>query len=210
MEALVGLPPHDLLESLAAALRANGLDIDEVFSRAVTCTGEWLYDPCRQGSLRDRFTQRYQRERTMPIRWRSLQETLDPQPIANVVIRRLLTWMDSCDAASQRGWPRPAFVAEDGPIFPPEGTDEEFWWLTDVGSKAADKKQGGDEDGPADSDEEASDEDDRPKGIDEFLTDSDPDSPRSDQEHSQSQPTVVLPVASERQTRRAPWVAWRR
>ena len=40
--ALVGLPPHDLIDALAAALRAAGLDVDEVFSRAVSCSNEFL------------------------------------------------------------------------------------------------------------------------------------------------------------------------
>jgi len=48
--ALVGLPPFDLLEDLARALREKGLDIDQVFERAVTCSSEFIYDPCRTGA----------------------------------------------------------------------------------------------------------------------------------------------------------------
>ena len=48
--ALVGLPPFDLLEDLAKALREKGLDIDQVFERAVTCSSEFIYDPCRTGA----------------------------------------------------------------------------------------------------------------------------------------------------------------
>ena len=33
------------------------------------------YDPCKPGRYRDRFFQKYNRERTMPIKWRSLEET---------------------------------------------------------------------------------------------------------------------------------------
>ena len=40
--ALVGLPPYDLLDELAKALREKGLDIDEVFQRAVSCSNEFL------------------------------------------------------------------------------------------------------------------------------------------------------------------------
>ena len=47
--ALVGLPPYDLLDDLAHALREKGLDIDQVFERAVSCTSEFIYDPCRSG-----------------------------------------------------------------------------------------------------------------------------------------------------------------
>ena len=85
----------------------------------------------------------------MPIKWRSIHETLNPQPLAFDVIRRLLAWIDRCDEASQQGLPRPEFKAEDGSrIFPAEGSDEEMWWLTDVKRK----EKSGDEDGPPDSD----------------------------------------------------------
>ena len=40
--ALVGLPPYDLLDELAKALREKGLDIDEVFQKAVSCSNEFL------------------------------------------------------------------------------------------------------------------------------------------------------------------------
>ena len=48
--ALVGLPPFDLLDDLAKALREKGLDIDLVFERAITCSSEFIYDPCRSGA----------------------------------------------------------------------------------------------------------------------------------------------------------------
>ena len=65
------------------------------------------YDPCRPGSYRDRFFQRYNRERTMPIKWRSLEETLNPQPVAFDVIRKLLQYIDRCDEASKTNLPPP-------------------------------------------------------------------------------------------------------
>ena len=40
--ALVGLPPWDLLDALADALRAAAFDVDEVFQRAVSCSNEFL------------------------------------------------------------------------------------------------------------------------------------------------------------------------
>ena len=124
--ALVGLPPWDVLDALADALRAAAFDVDEVFQRAVSCINEFLcpvveqssreragalhtfgicigcfrshvmqnpditrrltgYDPCRPGWYRDRFFQKYNRERTMPIKWRSLEETLNPQPVVSRV-----------------------------------------------------------------------------------------------------------------------------
>ena len=40
--ALVGLPPWDLLEAVAEALREKALDVDEVFQRAVSYSNELL------------------------------------------------------------------------------------------------------------------------------------------------------------------------
>ena len=118
---LVGIPPCDILDDLVHALRAKGLDVDVVFQRAAAVSGEFIYDPCRSGEFRDRFAQKYNRERTIPIKWRCLAATLNPQPVAFGVIRRLLGWIDRCDEASQRNLPTPRFRAEDGsPIFPPE------------------------------------------------------------------------------------------
>ena len=58
---------------------------------------------------------------------RTLEEVLDPQPEASVVIKRFLDWVDRCDLASQAGQPKPVFrTAEGGSIFP-EDPDEQWW-----------------------------------------------------------------------------------
>ena len=208
--ALVGLPPHDILNELAVALREQGLDIDEVFQRAVTCGKEFIYDPCRRGDLRQRFAQKFNKERSVPIRWRDLDSTLNPQPVAFDVIRGVLVWIDRCDEASKEGRPKPDFCSEDGShIFPPEGSEDELWWLTDVVKRTDATEEKGDEDGPPDSEEEEAEEEDRgqePKAPDALTSDSDPE---SDQEtpSSQSQ-TVILPVRADTKLR-APFVAWR-
>ena len=204
--ALVGLPPYDILEDLVKALRAKALDIDEVFGRAVSCSNEFIYDPCRSGGYRDRFAQKYNKERTMPIKWRSLADTLNPQPVAFDVIRKLLRWIDRCDEASQHGLPAPCFKAEDGgPLFPPEGSEDELWWLNDVKRKDGEKEKA-DEDGPPDSESDAQDEGADAKKAAELTEDSDPDSPRSDQE-TQSQ-GVILPVRYDSRSTRTPDMRW--
>ena len=197
------MPPCDILDELAVALREKGFDIDETFQRAVTCSNEWSYDACRGCKLRDRFSPKFNRERTLALKWKGLHETLNPQPLAFYVIQKLLAWIDRVDHASQHRMPRPDFAAEDGtPIFPPEGTEEEYWWLTDVKKRAEEQKA--DEDGPPSSEEE---DDEEPVAADALVTDSDPDSPRSDQEASQSQ-AVILPVLDTQP--REPFVAWRK
>ena len=206
--ALCGLPPKDLVEAVAAALREEGYDIDEVFERACSTCNEHEYEPCRRGALSDRFMRRYRVERTMPVQHRSLAETLNPQPLACFVTRRLLSWIDRCDEATQRGEPRPIFVSEDGSaIFPPESAgDDHQWWLTGVKRKQeTDNEAGkkGDEDGPPESDlDETEVEDERP--ADALTTDSDTDPEHFNDVGQLSQPqAVTLPLVRPTPCRRA-------
>ena len=129
------------------ALLAGGLDVDKYFEDACSVTGEWVYhkDASR---LRDRLQVKFSNEHSTPVKLRRLEDILNPQPDAQVVIRRLLDWMDRVDLASQSGGARPAFQTPDGgDIFPPDG---EPWWLTNVQRQIApgDAEQPGDEDGP--------------------------------------------------------------
>ena len=86
--------------------------------------------------------------------------------------------------ASQRGEPRPIFVAEDGgPIFPVEGDEmEHTWFLTEMSKRklaaeqtAADAIEEG-----VETEEEEDTEDDAPRTKDnQLLSDDDPSSPFS-------------------------------
>ncbi len=40
--ALVGIPPKDLLEDIAAALLARAVDVDKYFEDACSVTREWV------------------------------------------------------------------------------------------------------------------------------------------------------------------------
>ena len=209
-QALVGLPPHDLLEDLAVALREHGLDPDTTFEKSVACSNEFIFDPCRQvgaGGLKDKFAQKFQRDRTFAIKWKALPETLNPQPICFEVIHRLLAWIDRCDRASQQNLPRPSFECEDGsPIFPPEGAEDELWWLTDV--KKTETTREDLEEGPPDTSEEEQEdaEEENKKPADALTSDSDPESGSDMEQPSQSSQTVILPVVD---SQRKPFVAWR-
>ncbi len=79
---LVGVPPKDLVESVATALRAAGFDCDEVFERAVGVSNEWRYNPQRPWG--DRFYPAYIRERQVPPKHKHLDEILKPQLSASV------------------------------------------------------------------------------------------------------------------------------
>ncbi len=141
---LVGVAPRDILKDLIAALNlaalSNGeLDPKKVFAKCVGVSDEWEFKEYLP--LDDCFRQRYIKERSVPMRHRTLQETLSPQPVASRVLMRLLSWIDRVDVASQDGSPRPAFLGEDGsPIFPADGDPDERWWLTELSMRKADER----------------------------------------------------------------------
>ena len=143
---LVGVPPMDILNDVAAAWAAAGYDVLECFRRAVSVTNEWTYDSDNG------LQQKRSSERTIPIKHRTVAETLDPQPRASVVFKRLLDWIDRVDEASQVGGPRPPFQTPEGDaIFPDQ---EKLWWFSELQRKPEDA-QPGDEDGPPTDEEEA-------------------------------------------------------
>ena len=156
---LVGIMPRDLDHGVAAAWAKAGLNVEGCFRKAVPVTNEWIYDAVH-GLQQKRLS-----ERIVPIKHRTLAETLDPQPRASVVYKRLLDWIDRVDEASQTGLPRPAFLTLDGDaIFPDH---EELWWLTELQRKPG-EDQPGDEDGPP------SDEDEEAPAPDALMSDEDP------------------------------------
>ena len=161
--SLVGIPPRDLIEDMAQALLCEGIDVDAFFEKACQVTADWKYERS-MAKVVDRIQQKFSNERTVPLRFRTLAECLNPQPEAHVVFQRLLDWIDRCDVASQTGEPKPSFQTVDGePIFP---EDDDPWWLTDISRRLTDAKQDGDEDGPATEGEE--------EGEQKELSDEDP------------------------------------
>ena len=73
---LVGIPPIDLVREVARALREGGYDADEVFRNATAVSQEWDYDACAPEGKR--FAQKRILERTVPMKHRTVQETLLP------------------------------------------------------------------------------------------------------------------------------------
>ena len=163
---------------MAAALITAGISVDEFFETACKVTGDWKYDPSK-ARLNDRIDQKYNHERSVPLKFRTLAECLNPQPDAHVVFQRLLDWIDRCDVASQMNLSKPQFQAADGPIFPEDEDDQ--WWLTDVSKRIATEDRQGDEDGPMTGDEAGNDEMEQRE-----ISDDDPLSePESNVEYSQ-------------------------
>ena len=111
--SLIGIPPKDLLEDLGAALIAANINVDAFFEAACTVTGEWTYDKSK-ARLKDRIDQKFCHERSIPLKFRSLPECLNPQPEAHVIFRRVVeAGRTGCplDAvrrrAGQEEWGRP-------------------------------------------------------------------------------------------------------
>ena len=130
----VGLPPADLLDDVARAWAAIGLDVNACFTAAAKVTGEWAYtappagtDPCL--NVRSRLKPIHQEERSVKLKLFSLCEILNPQPRAANVVHALLSWIDSADLASQANKEKPPFTRDDGSDIFPEG---EEWWLTEI------------------------------------------------------------------------------
>ena len=160
---LVGVPPSDMIDSVAAAWAAAGLDVHECFRRAVSVTNDWTYDP-EHGLQPNPLS-----TRTTPIKNRTFAEILNPQPKTTAVVNRLLDWIDRVDAAARAGAPRPPFQTLEGEaIFPDQ---EEKWWLTELQRKP-DDAQPADEDGPPSDEEE--EEEEEPVAPEDPTTDEDP------------------------------------
>ena len=79
---LVGVPPKDLVSSLAVALRKANYDYDEVFERCIGVSNEWNYNPTSSSNVAERFSQKYIRQRSVPMTHKTLEEVLNPQPVA--------------------------------------------------------------------------------------------------------------------------------
>ncbi len=137
--------------------------LTRVFVKCVEVSNEWRYDLDNEKRLApsERFSQRYIRDRQVPMVHKTLGEVLNPQPVASRVLLRLLAWIDRVDLASQGGSPRPAFLGEDGrEIFPLEGDPDEKWWLTELSRRKEEERLAREElleDGPGSSEEECSD-----------------------------------------------------
>ena len=102
------------------------------------------------------FQVRRQAQNTVPVKQRTLEEILRPQPKASAVMHRLLEWIERADRASQKGEPKLAFRTEGGEaIFPLD--EENQWWLTELqvrkDEKAACRIDESLEDGPHDEED---------------------------------------------------------
>ena len=82
-----GLPPDDLLEDVCRAWREQGLDVTECLRQATSVTNEWVYTPCAHGDVRSRISRRAEKDTTVPIQLKNLDEIINAQP------RALVAWL---------------------------------------------------------------------------------------------------------------------
>ena len=68
---LSGLPPKDLWEDISQLWFRAGINVDDAWKRACSVTNEWVYEP-GPGPLRSRIRQRINRERSIPLKNRSI------------------------------------------------------------------------------------------------------------------------------------------
>jgi hypothetical protein len=134
---LVGLPPRDLLDSVACEWLRRGLDVNECMRAACSVTGDWFYRPVPNGrswdaavNVEERLTRKIIEGRSIPVKHKKLAEVLNPQPRLSSVLRQVQAWIMRASAAWLGGKPKPHFETETGEIIFPE--DDEEWWLTDV------------------------------------------------------------------------------
>ena len=86
---LLGVPPKDLIEDVAAALIMAGIDVDKYFEDACSVTRDFVYDK-EMPRVRARIRAKTDHERTIMLKFRTLEDILNPQPQASIVISRLL------------------------------------------------------------------------------------------------------------------------
>ena len=79
---LVGVPPKDIVSSLAVALRRANCDYDEIFQRCIGVSNEWNYNATCNSNVAERFSQKNIRQRHVPLTHETLEEVLNPQPVA--------------------------------------------------------------------------------------------------------------------------------
>ena len=109
--------------------------VAECLQKAVTVSRDFVYKASSADvAIFDRLEKRRTGRTRVPVVLKPLQEILSPQPEAMRVIKRLLSWIDRVDWASQRGVGKPPFATPEGePIFPPPDADGEpvLWWLSE-------------------------------------------------------------------------------
>ena len=163
---LVGLPPKDMLDEVAKAWQDAGMDVDKCFRRAMDVTGDWMYTDAVKGedatkNVMSRLTAKYDHQRRVPLRLKTLKDILDPQPTTAKVLHQLLAWTDQEDYSSQ-GHP----LSGNGGSANPTAAADLFnkaptkWWMTEFERRK-----------PADAPSESENEDEELSGDDDSDTD---------------------------------------
>ena len=82
---LIGVPPKDLLEAVANAWAAAGLDVVECLRLCTLVTGEFQYHES-EPAIKERIKPKRIDAKTIPVKNKTLSELLDPQPRCSAVL----------------------------------------------------------------------------------------------------------------------------
>ena len=82
---LIGVPPKDLLEAVANAWAAAGLDVVECLRLCTLVTDEFQYHES-EPEIKDRIKPKRIDAKTIPVKNKTLAELLDPQPRCSAVL----------------------------------------------------------------------------------------------------------------------------
>ena len=108
MFSAIGLPPIDILDEVAQAWRDTGLDVEACLKAAAEVTNDWCYRPAGHKedptvNIAARLTSRWDHQRRVPLKLKTLSEVLNPQPTTAKVLTSLLQWIDDQDRLSAKG-----------------------------------------------------------------------------------------------------------
>ena len=170
---LVGLPPVDLLNEVAAAWKAAGLNVDTCFAHAVNVTNDWQYTPASNNedatkNVAARLKAKWDHQRRVPLKLRRTKDILRPQPATATVLESILNWIDEQDLASQKPnadkKTSPRAVQNFIEILRAAPKD---WWMTEMERRKRPEDQSSDSGEGEDAEHSASDDEvDLPPGED--------------------------------------------
>ena len=96
---LLGVPPADLLPDVVKAWQEQGKDVPELHRQAVQITRDFTYDE-QEKEYQDRIKPRKIAQNRLPVRNRTMEEVLEPQPWVGKVTWSSFTGVLQCLANS--------------------------------------------------------------------------------------------------------------
>ena len=114
----VGKPPSDLLNDVARAWAAAGMDVGTCLDAGAVVIRQRLYTlalPCADPRCNVQDKLRHVREETTQVKLQlfSVKHILNPQPHATAAVHALLFWINELEKSPQRCEAKPPFTRPD-------------------------------------------------------------------------------------------------